>query len=79
MKRILITLGVLMLVGFGGLAMLTNNGWAQSLPACATDGDKDGDGVADAVDSDEYDSCQATSGGYENCTTGAGDGLPDCQ
>jgi len=49
------------------------------LPACATDGDKDGDGIADEVDNDETDSCKASSTGRENCDTGAGDGLPDCQ
>lgn len=49
------------------------------LPVCATNGDKDGDGVSDAVDSSEADSCIATSTGYENCATGAGDGIDDCQ
>lgn len=49
------------------------------LPACATDGDMDGDGVLDVDDSDETDSCLASSTGLEDCSTGAGDGLPDCQ
>jgi len=52
---------------------------AQSLPACATDGDMDSDGVPDAQDSDETDSCLVSSSGYEDCSTGAGDGIPDCQ
>lgn len=42
------------------------------LPPCATDGDKDGDGVPDGQDSDEYD--------YDpSAQDGDGDGLPDCQ
>ena len=49
------------------------------LPACATDGDMDGDGVPDETDSDETDSCLATSTGLEDCFYGTGDGQPDCR
>jgi hypothetical protein len=49
-----------------------------TLPVCATSGDKDGDGVADADDSTQTDSCTLTSTGFENCLTGEGDGIPDC-
>jgi hypothetical protein len=50
-----------------------------SLPTCAVNGDKDGDGVVDWDDSDEADSCLVSSVGLEDCNTGAGDGLPDCE
>jgi hypothetical protein len=49
-----------------------------SLPACATNGDKDGDGVLDSADQTDTDSCTLTDTGFEDCSTGAGDGLPDC-
>ena len=52
---------------------------SQGLPACAATGDKDGDGVSDEADSDEADSCTASTSGLEDCATGAGDGLPDCE
>ena len=51
----------------------------DQLPACATNGDKDGDGVSDVDDQTETDSCTLTSTGFEDCETGAGDGIPDCQ
>jgi hypothetical protein len=47
------------------------------LPCAATDGDMDGDGVLDEDDSDELDACHLSSSGLEDCSTGAGDGLPD--
>jgi hypothetical protein len=49
------------------------------LPPCATDGDMDGDGVPDDLDSAMTDSCTASASGFEDCDTGAGDGIPDCQ
>ncbi len=72
---ILITCGITV-----SLAVLPGIRDAQSepLPACSLVGDKDLDGIPDVVDSDEVDSCIASSTGYEDCTTGAGDGLPDC-
>lgn len=80
MRSILTTLGVVVLLALGGVALLPDDVSAQtSLPPCASDGDKDGDGVADWVDSDETDSCTASFTGVEDCSTGAGDGLPDCQ
>lgn len=51
----------------------------DDLPLCAADGDKDGDGIADSSDQTEDDSCTLTDTGYEDCETGAGDGLPDCR
>lgn len=51
----------------------------EPLPYCAADGDLDGDGIADEIDSDETDSCLASGSGFEDCSTGAGDGIPDCQ
>lgn len=62
-----------------GWAPLAAYAQSQELPACQTAGDKDGDGVLDLVDSDEVDSCTASSTGLEDCLTGAGDGLLDCQ
>ena len=77
-KHILIA--ILATIGLGGgLAITATPSRAQSIPQCASNGDKDGDGVADAADSDERDSCTASSSGYEDCSTGAGDGIPDCE
>ena len=77
MKRILIIAAVA-LAGIG-LTVIPQASQAQSLPACALDGDKDGDGIVDEDDSDDADSCLASSSGLEDCMTGAGDGIPDCQ
>lgn len=52
---------------------------AQALESCGTTGDQDGDLVPDNVDSSQNDSCTATATGFEDCTTGAGDGIPDCE
>jgi hypothetical protein len=78
MKRVLIAFA---LVAAAGLLLTPSSPRAQSvsLPLCATDGDKDRDGVPDVLDADETDSCLASSSGYEDCTTGVGDGIPDCQ
>jgi hypothetical protein len=77
MKRILIIAAVVF-AGIG-LAAIPCASLAQSLPACSLDGDKDGDGILDADDSDETDSCLESNSGLEDCSTGAGDGVPDCQ
>jgi hypothetical protein len=70
MKKILLLLAMSFLIGTPSIA--------QSVPVCAVNGDMDSDGVLDDVDSDETDSCLATSSGHEDCTTGAGDGVADC-
>lgn len=51
-------------------------------PICvAPSGDYDADGIANDVDSDEFDSCllDPDGAGLTNCSTGAGDGKPDVQ
>lgn len=78
MKRILKT--TLFLAALAFLASpAPSTAEEPTLPACAANGDMDADGVADADDSDEADSCLASSTGLEDCSTGAGDGIPDCQ
>ena len=80
MNRILIA--AFLVAGPGLLftpGMLEAQSQSIALPACASNGDMDGDGVPDAYDSDEKDSCLASWTGYEDCSTGAGDGIPDCQ
>lgn len=54
---------------------------AQALEACGTTGDQDGDGVPDASDSSQTDSCFIDETGLRenSCETGAGDGIPDCE
>lgn len=81
MKRILLISAIVLSGAAAFVAPRLRHAQADppALPACAADGDKDGDGVADADDSDEADSCRASSTGFEDCSTGAGDGLPDCQ
>jgi len=82
MKRILMTIALASIFAIGGFTLFhpsQSHAENQSLPTCATDGDMDGDGVLDADDSDETDSCLASSTGDEDCTTGAGDGHPDCE
>jgi hypothetical protein len=79
MKRIIISIGIVL--GLGVLLsprLLRAQAHGNSLPPCATDGDKDGDGVPDEVDVEEQDSCIASTSGYEDCDYGEGDGLPDC-
>jgi hypothetical protein len=80
MKRIIISVGIVLGLG---LCLSPRKLWAQaeigSLPPCATDGDKDQDGVPDELDVEEQDSCLASSSGYEDCEYGEGDGLPDCR
>lgn len=72
------TLNVLFLLAILGLSTQTALADDQ-LPVCAANGDKDGDGVPDAQDQTDDDSCTSTHTGFEDCATGAGDGLPDCQ
>ena len=54
---------------------------AQALETCGTTGDQDSDGVPDASDSSQTDSCLLDPHGFglNDCATGAGDGLPDCE
>lgn len=66
-------------------ALWATPAWSQdssdTLPACAPGDDYDGDGVPNLEDSDETDSCQLDprGTGLVDCTTGAGDGFPDCR
>ncbi len=51
---------------------------SQNLAACVAGNDWDQDGKLNADDVTPDDSCSATSTGLEDCSTGAGDGIPDC-
>ncbi|MEK7545479.1 MAG: hypothetical protein AAB554_00205 [Patescibacteria group bacterium] len=59
----------------------------QALELCGTTGDQDGDGIPDYYpngeewDVSQTDSCLSDPNGFglNNITTGAGDGLPDCE
>jgi hypothetical protein len=74
---------------FATIAMLAasctsanNTGTAdQALESCGTAGDQDGDLVPDLLDSSQTDSCllDPNNFGFNDCTTGAGDGIPDCE
>lgn len=80
MKKLFSIIGITSMLAFAGFMLTPLSIMAEEpLPACATNGDLDSDGVFDIDDSDETDSCLASSTGLEDCSTGAGDGVPDCQ
>lgn len=54
---------------------------AQAIETCGTTGDQDGDLVPDLLDTSQTDSCLSDPYGFglNDCSTGAGDGIPDCE
>ena len=77
-KRYLLVPSIILGITLAAYGSPTQGSAQGSLPACVPGNDWDQDGVANDDDVTADDSCNATSTGIEDCTTGAGDGQPDC-
>ena len=89
MKRVILALGLFSLLILGS-APKTSVKAQSGLPACANDGDADGDGVLDANEPSflaardhcgDWVDAYPNGDGTWNCGTGhgLGDWVPDCQ
>lgn len=77
MKTITLTLAAFAASALIGGSYASGDG-PQAIPACVTGSDWDQDGRSNDTDVTADDSCTASTTGAEDCSTGAGDGIPDC-